>query len=177
MVLKKLYISLLAAGAVSMLPLSQSQAAISGQVQAKLNIASGCEVNSVVSGNANDFGTLDFGNTSPTWTNVLTAELATSGGGSLEVTCDSGVGAFNVSIDGGLQGGRELTTSAGSDTVEYKVFQDAGRTQEFVVNTPVSYAVTSGNPVSVPVYGAISPNGTAKTAGLYTDTLTMTVDF
>lgn len=176
MTLQKLYVSLLAAGVASLLPLSQSQAAISGQVQAKLNISSGCELNTAISGNANDFGTLDFGNSSPTWTKLLTAELST-GAGVLEVTCDPGVSSFTVSIDGGLNGDRKL--AFGSDSVAYDVYQDKDHTQAFTANTPVTYSVpSSGNTkVSVPVYGVIQPNATAKPAGLYTDTLTMTVNF
>ncbi|PMR73995.1 Csu type fimbrial protein [Billgrantia endophytica] len=176
MTLHKTYLSLAAASIACLLPLSQSHAAVSGQVQATLNIDSGCEVNGSVSGSANDFGELDFGRSGPIWSNVLTAELATGGGGALEVTCDSGVGSFSVSIDGGLNGDRALS-GPDSNTVDYELYQDAGRTQEFVANTPVSYTVSSGDPIAVPVYGSILPNATAKDAGLYTDTLTVTVEF
>jgi spore coat protein U-like protein len=171
-------ISALAVSVACLAPMTQSHAAISGQVKARLNVSSGCQVNSNISGSANDFGTLDFHNTGPVWPNVLTAELATTGGGALQVTCDKDVGSFSVSFDGGLGGSRELVGPSPEDRIAYELYQDAGRTQTFAANTAVSYSVASGTPVSVPVYGAIAANPTtAKSKGVYSDTLMVTVDF
>ncbi|KAB0623691.1 SCPU domain-containing protein, partial [Acinetobacter guillouiae] len=53
--------------------IATAQAAVTGQVDVKLNVSTGCTVEgSTVTGNMNQFGTLDFGKTSGTWTNVLT---------------------------------------------------------------------------------------------------------
>ncbi len=67
-----------------------TQAAVTGQVDVKLNISTGCTVGgSQTEGNMNKFGTLDFGKTSGTWNNVLTAEVASAAtGGNISVTCD-----------------------------------------------------------------------------------------
>ncbi|KGT48246.1 spore coat protein U domain-containing protein [Acinetobacter sp. HR7] len=159
---------------------ASSFAAITGQVDVKLNISSGCTVdNSKVEGNMNKFGVLDFGQSASTWTNVLTAEVASSnGGGDLTVTCDSGVNTFNVSVNGGERGDRTLSNA--TDTVAYDVYQDAARTTPYALNTNVTFSGTAGKTVPVPMYGAIAANTTPTTAvsdGDYTDTLLVTVSF
>jgi len=56
---------------------SSAHAAITGKVEVTLNVSSGCEVtngSTVIAGGVNDFGTLDFGQTGPTWSNNLTAQ-------------------------------------------------------------------------------------------------------
>lgn len=155
---------------------ASSFAAITGQVDVKLNISSGCTVdNSQVEGNMNKFGVLDFGKSASTWSNVLTAEVASSGnGGDLTVTCDAGVSQFNVSVNGGERGDRTLSNA--TDTVAYNVYQDAARSKLYELNTNVAFP-TAGTPVKVPMYGAIAANATAVSEGDYTDTLLVTVSF
>ncbi|OLL32684.1 hypothetical protein BTH42_05505 [Burkholderia sp. SRS-W-2-2016] len=178
------FLAVAAAASFVAMPFGAAHAAITGQIQVQLNVSSGCQVSSgssVQSGaNINDFGTLDFGSTSPTWTNALSAEVtgSSSPAGALQVTCDPGVSQFTVAIDGGLRNTRTMQLDAGTDTVDYSVYQDVARTTEYPVNTPVTYQVPSeGTAVTVPIYGAIAPNATAKTAGAYNDTLTVTLDF
>jgi spore coat protein U-like protein len=159
---------------------SNAQAAITGLVDVKLNVESGCKVNNSTAnptGSMNNFGTLNFGNTSTTWSNVLTAQVVASGGGGgdLTVTCDSNVNSFNVSIDGGLRGNRTLAYS--TNNIAYNVYQDAARTSVYTINTPVTISLGSGNTASVPIYGSIQVQSTAVNPGLYTDTLSVTVSF
>ena len=157
---------------------ASSFAAITGQVDVKLKISSGCTVdNSKVEGNMNKFGVLDFGNSASTWSNVLTAEVAASdNGGDLTVTCDTGVKHFNVSVNGGERGNRTLSNA--TDTVAYNVYQDAARSKLYQLNTNVQFTPTADTAVKVPMYGAIAANTTkAVTDGDYTDTLLVTVSF
>lgn len=157
---------------------ASSFAAITGQVDVKLNISSGCTVdNSEVKGNMNKFGVLDFGKAASTWSNVLTAEVASSGnGGDLTVTCDAGVTQFNVSVNGGERGDRTLSNA--TDMVSYNVYQDAARSKLYELNTNVPFTPTAAaTPVKVPMYGAIDANATAVAEGDYTDTLLVTVSF
>lgn len=176
--MKRIALPMLAAGAAALLPTGYSQAAITGQIQATLVVDVGCEVTqgSSLSGNINDFGILDFGQTGPIWSNALSAELTnTAGGGSLEVTCDSSISGFNVSIDGGQRGNRTLAgVTAPGNTVAYDVYQDPARSTPYEKDTPVNFPST-GTAVPVPVYGAIEP-GTAA-ADTYKDTLLVTLDF
>jgi len=157
---------------------TSSFAAISGQVDVKLNISSGCTVeNSKVEGNMNKFGVLDFGKSASTWTNVLTAEVASAGnGGDLVVTCDAGVSQFNVSVNGGERGNRTLSNA--TDHVSYNVYQDAARSKLYDLNTNVPFTPTAAStPVKVPMFGAIAANAAAVSDGNYTDTLLVTVSF
>ncbi|MCH4246094.1 spore coat protein U domain-containing protein [Acinetobacter gerneri] len=156
---------------------ASSFAAITGQVDVKLNISSGCTVdNSQVEGNMNKFGVLDFGKSASTWSNVLTAEVASTGnGGDLTVSCDAGVTQFNVSVNGGERGDRTLSNA--TDTVSYNVYQDAARSKLYELNTNVPFTPTAATPVKVPMYGAIAANATAVSEGDYTDTLLVTVSF
>lgn len=156
---------------------ASSFAAITGQVDVKLNISSGCTVdNSQVEGNMNKFGELNFGKSASTWSNVLTAEVASSGnGGDLTVTCDAGVSQFNVSVNGGERGDRTLSNT--TDTVAYNVYQDAARSKLYDLNTNVAFSTAGTTPVKVPMYGAIAANTQAVSDGDYTDTLLVTVSF
>ncbi|TCM63798.1 spore coat protein U-like protein [Acinetobacter calcoaceticus] len=155
---------------------------IAGQVDVKLNISTGCKVNgSEVDGNINNFGTLDFGKTSGTWTNVITAELQSNGtSGDLEVVCDGATDVpFTVEIDGGTRGDRTLASADTTitDKVNYSVYKDAGRTAEYVVNTPVDFTAVAGQSTKIPVFGSIAPNTVEKAQGEYKDTLLVNVSF
>ena len=155
-----------------------AQAGITGQVEVKLNISSGCEVGGAnVSGNTNQFGELDFGKQAPTWSNVLTADVKGAGkGGNLSVKCDDGVGGFAVAINGGERGDRTVKESGG-DTVAYNIYQNAARSTEYAINAPIDF-VYKGAEVAIPIYGAIAPNtAKGKTAGEYTDVLLVSVTF
>ncbi|AWL27708.1 protein CsuA [Acinetobacter defluvii] len=155
-----------------------AMAAITGQVDVKLKISAGCTVeNAEVEGNMNKFGVLDFGQSSSTWANVLTAEVASAGdGGDLTVVCDESVGQFNVSVNGGERSNRTLSNA--TDTVNYNVYQDAGRTQLYAIDQNVPFTVGTGNtPVKVPMFGAVPANATAVSEGDYKDTLLVTVSF
>ena len=158
-----------------------TQAAITGQVDVKLNVSTGCTVDgSTVEGNLNKFGTLDFGRTSGTWTNVLTAQVASStDGGQISVQCDSADPvAFTVAIDGGERSNRSLKNTAGEDLVPYNVYRDAARTNLYAINAPQNFTAAGGQSEEVPIFGAIAANtGTAKATGDYTDTLLVTVNF
>jgi spore coat protein U-like protein len=162
--------------AAAALATTTATAAITGQVDVKLKVESGCTVdNSQNNGNMNNFGTLDFGRTSSTWANILTGEVASSGnGGDIAVTCDAGVTGFDVSIDSGERGDRTLSNA--TDTVAYNVYQDAARSKEYVANQKVAFSST-GTPVNVPIFGSIASNAVAVSEGDYTDTLLVTVSF
>jgi spore coat protein U-like protein len=161
--------------------ITAAQAAITGQVDVKLNVSTGCSVEgSQVAGNINQFGTLDFGKTSGNWTNTLTAQVASSATNShLNVKCDGTTPVdFTVAIDGGLRADRSLKNTAGADVVNYNVYRDAARTNLYAINTPQTFTAATGTSQEVPIFGAIGVNsGTAKAQGDYQDTLLVTVNF
>ncbi len=159
----------------------QAQAAITGQVDVKLNVSTGCTVGgSSTEGNMNKFGTLDFGKTSGTWSNVLTADLASSKtGGDLQVVCD-GLDPvdFTVSVDGGERSDRQLKNTVTDDLIAYNVYRDAARSNLYEINKPQQFTAVGGKATPVPLFGAIAANtGAAKAQGDYKDTLLVTVNF
>lgn len=163
------------------LPLERALALgdVHGEVEVFLEISRGCQVTNggTISG-ANDFGELDFGRVSPTWSTALKTQLISPQGDALQVTCDPNIKAINVAIDGGLQGDRTLKLNTGTDTVAYKVYQDAEHAKEYVINKFVSFPIATGvASVNIPIHGAIPPNRTAKPSGIYQDTLTVTINF
>lgn len=161
--------------------IAATQAAVTGQVDVKLNVSTGCTVEGAqVNGNMNQFGTLDFGHTSGQWSNVLTGQVASSAKGThLTVKCDSTDPVdFTVAIDGGERSDRSLKNTAGADTVNYSVYRDAARTNPYVINKAQTFTAEAGVAQEVPIFGAIAANNsTAKAQGDYTDTLLVTVNF
>ncbi|MDF3932318.1 Csu type fimbrial protein [Pseudomonas citronellolis] len=168
-----------ALAALLALPLGQAQAAISGQVEVSLEIASGCQVTqgSTSNGVSNQFGWLDFGRAGPTWDNALSAQLLGERDSTLQVTCDPGIGAFDVQVDGGLRNDRTLENGNG-ERIPYALYVDPGYTQAYLPNQAYEFAVPAdGMPVDVPIYGTIAPNARAMPSGTYRDTLTVTLEF
>lgn len=169
------------AGALLALPLERALALgdVHGEVEVFLEISRGCQVsNGGTSGGTHDFGELNFGRVSPTWNTVLSAQLISPQGDALQVTCDPNIRAFNVAIDGGLQGNRTLKLNTGTESVAYNLYQDAQHAREYVINEFVSFPIdTGGAPVNIPIHGAIPPSDTAKPSGVYQDTLTVTLNF
>ncbi|MNV23887.1 Spore Coat Protein U domain protein [compost metagenome] len=183
----KLNVITLAVGLGIVAASSSAHAAIAGKVEVALQVSSGCEVTSGSSASAagvNDFGTLNFGQTGPTWRNNLNAQNVGSGtgAGAIEVTCSADQSSFSVAIDGGVRGNRSLLRTGGAvgaaaDVVSYNLSSDAAGANPFVVGQSQSYPVTAGTPVPVRIFGSIAPvaTGSAKAAGAYTDTLLVTV--
>ena len=173
--------ALLAAGALSLLA-EPAYALVSGQIQARLTIIAGCEVNNGTRPDlpVGDLGSLDFGQQGPTWTNPIKASLSDNGSGSgtLNVACNPSVTGFTVTIDGGAHGdGATRRLSNGRQTLIYQLFLDASGTQGYSIGQQHNFAVTNAEQIPIPVYGAVVANTRAVPAGVYTDTLTVTLDW
>lgn len=160
-------------------------AAISGEIAVKLNVTTGCTVkNSTitgVTGDLNNFGTLDFGKTGSTWANRLSAEVVNASGGTapspIILNCTADTDPVNVRIDGGVRGNRTLASVTDPNiTVLYKVYRDAARTNEYIKDVNQPYIATAGVDLPIPVYGAIA-SGSTTGSGDFTDTLIMTISF
>lgn len=168
------------AAAVLVLSAGIAQAAVSGQIYARLTLIAGCEVTNA--GNPDspvrDFGTLDFGHQGPTWNNPIKASLTDEASGKLNVACNPSVTGFTVSIDGGTHGdGTTRRLSNGRQTIAYQLFLDASGSQSYSIGQQHNFAVTSGAQIPIPVFGSVVANTRALPAGVYTDTLTVTLDW
>lgn len=161
----------------SLLLADSAQAVVTGQIQAWLVISAACEVNAGSASMPNSFGQLDFGTQGPTWTRSLSANLSSSGG-ALQVTCNSSVSGFTVTIDGGTHGdGTTRRLSNGRQSIPYQLTVDAAGTDSYSVGQQRNFAVNNGAQRPIPVYGAVVANTSALPAGTYSDTLTVTLDW
>lgn len=176
--MKTRYCKVFAVGAL-VLSSGIAQAAASGQIHARLILIAGCEVTN--GGNpspVSDFGTLDFGQQGPTWTNPIKARIGDEASGKLNVACNPSVTGFTVTIDGGTHGdGTTRRLSNGRQSIPYQLFLDASGSQSYSIGQQHNFAVTSGAQIPIPVFGSVVANTRALPAGVYTDTLTVTLDW
>ncbi|MBK5542361.1 spore coat protein U domain-containing protein [Pseudomonas sp. TH05] len=157
-------------------------AAITGQIDARLVITASCQVSSgtgdVPGSPVSDPGMLDFGQQGPTWTRPINASLSDSADDQLHVACNSSVTGFTVTINGGLNGdGTTRRLSNGRQTIPYRLFVDASGTDSYSIGQQRNFAVTNGTQVPIPVFGSVVANTRAVPAGIYTDILTITLDW
>ncbi len=104
--------------------------------------------------------------------------------GSINVTCTSGV-AYDIGLDAGTGTGasvdtRKMTLAAGEDTLNYGLYRDAAHSSvwgnEIGVNTLRVDDPSTGVESVHTVYGKI-PKGQAVPAGVYADTVNVTVTY
>jgi spore coat protein U-like protein len=94
------------------------------------------------------------------------------------VACNPSVTGFTVTIDGGTHGdGTTRRLSNGRQTLPYQLFLDASGSQRYSIGQQHNFAVTSGAQIPIPVFGTVVANTRAVPAGVYTDTLTVTLDW
>ncbi|NBF04179.1 fimbrial major subunit CsuA/B family protein [Pseudomonas sp. Fl5BN2] len=173
--------TIIALGSLCLL-VDDAQAAISGQIQARLVISTSCQVTngsgSTPAGPVSDRSLLDFGQQGPTWVTPIKARLTDSAEGQLQVACNPSVTGFTVSINGGLNGdGTTRRLSNGSQTIPYRLFVDASGSDSYSIGQQRNFAVSSGSRIPIPVFGSVVANTRAVPAGVYTDTLTITLDW
>nr|WP_180206240.1 spore coat U domain-containing protein [Pseudomonas sp. SbOxS1]NYU06466.1 spore coat protein U domain-containing protein [Pseudomonas sp. SbOxS1] len=157
-----------------------AQAAVSGQIQARLTLIAGCEVTNGANPDSplSDFGTLDFGQQGPTWSAPIKASISDEASGKLNVACNPSVTGFTVTIDGGTHGdGTTRRLSNGRQTIAYQLFLDASGNRSYSIGQQHNFAVTSGAQIPIPVFGSVVANTRALPAGVYSDTLTVTLDW
>lgn len=99
----------------------------------------------------------------------------------ITVTCTSGT-SYNVKLNKGANGtsvtNRKMLSTIGADTINYQLFRDTGRTQNWgeTVGSDTLAGSATGLPQIVTVYGRL-PSGQTSPAGLYTDTINVTVTY
>ena len=152
-----------------------------GQIQARLVIMASCQVSSGAgAGDQNqleNLGTLNFGSRGPTW-NAPVEALLEGNESNLKVTCNPSVGGFSVSIDGGNHGnGTTRQLSNGRQMIPYRLYLDAAGSNSYSIGQQHNFVVASGGQVPFPVYGMVMTSPKALPAGVYRDTLRVTLDW
>ncbi|MBK5548376.1 MAG: spore coat U domain-containing protein [Pseudomonas fluorescens] len=160
-----------------------AQAAVTGQIHARLVITASCQVSKGVEGApvspSGGGALLDFGSQGPTWSNPLGAGVTDGASAPVSVSCNpSVVSSFTVTIDGGAHGdGTTRRLSNGRYTIPYRLSADALGHIAYSIGQQHNFVVAQGTQVPIPVFGSVVANTRALPAGIYTDTLTVTLDW
>ncbi len=175
-------LALVAMGGLLLLA-DDAQAAVAGQIHARLVIIASCEVSkgadsapvTPTAGSA----MLDFGSQGPTWNTTLGAGVTDGDKAPLSVSCNpSVVSSFTVTIDGGANGdGTTRRLSNGRQMIPYRLSADPQGRSTYHIGQQRNFVVTRGSQIPIPVFGSVVANTSALPAGIYTDTLTVTLDW
>ncbi|QJI38964.1 MULTISPECIES: Csu type fimbrial protein [unclassified Pseudomonas] len=170
-------------GGLLLLAEDAQAAAVTGQIHARLVITASCQVSKGADSApvSPDGGSalLDFGSHGPTWDNRLGASVSDGDKAALAVSCNpSVVSSFTVTIDGGAHGdGTTRRLSNGRQTIPYRLSADPAGRNTYSIGQQRNFVVTKGAQVPIPVFGSVVANTRALPAGIYTDTLTVTLDW
>lgn len=150
----------------------------SASFEVTASIVDGCEINGALPPNdqaVGEIGFLDFGSHSALATGPVTASLTPAAG--LVLRCTPGV-SLTMSTDGGLHedGTRNLQDTAGSSRLPYRLYRDAGFSQEMLAGQASAVSLTAGEPVALLIYGRLSLTGTLP-PGTYDDTVVVTLNW
>lgn len=140
--------------------------------QVSASIVAGC----VISGtNTGVFGSLNFGSHSGVESGSASASFVQST--TLNLSCTPGT-TLSMSINGGSNytTTRNLKLANYSNTVPYTLYTNASHTTAIPVNQPVALSYSNSNNITLPVYGLLRLPGATR-AGVYTDTLTVTLSW
>lgn len=132
-------------------------------ITAQLKVETGCAFNG--GGTKGDIDTiLNFGtvlNAAGTTNNVDGSTLVADGGTSFTIECNNGLGQVTATISGGandLGGVRRMVGQSTGGFVEYRLYSDQARTQEYTPGNPVVLFGNGTVPLTtVAVYGRILP--------------------
>ena len=165
------YLAVTALGGLLLLADDAQAAVVNGQVHARLVITASCEVSKGVETApvTPEGGTalLDFGSQGPTWNETLDAAIS-----------DGDKAPLSVSCNGGANGdGTTRRLSKGRQTIPYRLSADPQGRSAYRIGQQRNFVVTQGTQVPIPVFGSVVANTRALPAGLYTDTLTVTLDW
>lgn len=152
----------------STLSLSGLAATNTGNFGVTATVAASCSV----SGTDLEFGTS---------IDVLGADIDQTS--TITATCTNG-SPYTIGLNAGLATGatvtdRKMTHANNTNTLNYTIFTDAGRTTNWddVGGTNFASGTGSGAAQNITVYGRIPTGQTSAIAGSYSDTITATIDF
>ena len=108
----------------------------------------------------------------------MISTVDTDAAGNIEISCAGGA-SLNVALDGGqnfLQMFGSRTMAAAEVQSCISLYKNSARTQAWNVGDHVQAMISSGTG-TVPVYGRIPEQSNGHSAGLYTDEVTITLNF
>jgi len=175
------FLATLLLGGAALGPAAQAQPT-TGYIDASLRLTPACAVNDVAGGNGAsvDFGTLDFGDTTTRFERQ-DAVLAGSQGEGIAVRCSTGTAAsLQVMVGsndahGGPAQHALANVTTGASYIPYDLYLDSARTQVLRNDTAIPI-VGDGSSQKIPLY-ARAFGAPGLTAGVYSDVLTLQLDF
>lgn len=164
-------------GIVAAIPTPGTAATPTASFEVAATIVSGCEINGAAAdgGDLGRYGTVDFGTHSALKAETVTATVTPEA--SVTLACTPGV-SLTVSLDGGLHGdgSRNMKAAGGNALQPYKLFSDAGHTQEYGVGQSHSFEVASSQAIALPIYGRTDLGG-QNPPDVYSDTVVVTLSW
>lgn len=142
------------------------------------SVVRGCVVSgstSQVSGIA--FGSINFGSHPALQSGTMQTMAGSSMGGQAKLVCTPGT-AVQISIDGGQHGQgvqRRMSNGAGK-YVPYNLDLVQGAPAPLVPNVPVGLVIDA-TPLALPVRGTVTLPGSTAAAGIYADTVQVTLSW
>lgn len=109
---------------------------------------------------------------------VINANIDQQGGVNVQCTNTT---PYNIGLDAGANGGTTTTRlmkGSTNETIQYKLYSNAGRTTNWgnTVGTDTVAGTGNGNSQPFTIYGRVPPQ-TTPTPGVYSDTVTVTVTY
>lgn len=165
---------------------------LGGTLQAQMQLTAGCMVAGSSGASAGlNFGTLDFGTRPGTFTGTVTATPSGAEGvsGPTQLVCSPEVLGISIQVGPGSYAGqgtgigtgpRAMRNGSTAAYVPYELYRDAGHTQPYPAGTAITgvNVPANGAAFSLPIHGQINKsNPAALPAGMYTDTLQVTVTY
>jgi spore coat protein U-like protein len=163
-----------------------------GTINATLTLTSGCLINGDPALTGNNFGTLNFGTQSATFSTLTTQLTGASGGNSFSVACTSG-DPYTVAITGnanniapgtvigipGTPGRFLINTTDATQGVAYSLYSDSGYSSEVSDGAALPIASSTAGVDNYTLYGRIQGGGdsTSVIPGIYTDTINVSVTY
>ncbi|MBC3420073.1 MULTISPECIES: spore coat U domain-containing protein [unclassified Pseudomonas] len=163
-----------------LLPGASVHGSTTGFIQARLVISSACQISSDQQpATLANPGLMDFGSQAPSWDGPLRTRVDDAGGqGSLQISCTPQVRAFSVRIDEGRNGaGGVRQLSNGRVLIPYQLAIDPGGNTRYGIGQARTFTIQGTQQVPVPIYGVVVAQPRALPAGLYRDTLRVTLDW
>lgn len=163
-------VKLISAAALAAFGLAASvaqAATATNNMPVKITIQNACDVTTTAP------TTLDFGTQGPLVANIDLSSTIT-------VNCTTGA-TFNIGLDAGANGGGVITArkmALAGNFVAYQLYSDSGRATVWgpTIGTNTVASTGTGVPQPFTVYGRVPPQ-TTPTAGVYTDTVNVTVTY
>ncbi|MCH2486412.1 MAG: spore coat U domain-containing protein [Erythrobacter sp.] len=154
-----------------------AQTSSQGTIGLSLTVRNACVVNGAtsVTSTLGSVGTIAFADQPGTF-DTVDGELQ-GALGALQIQCSPlaqplltvGAGANDQSSQ------RHLVSNG--NLIAYSLYTDAQRLSEIAIGEQIDLGVSNGDPISVPIYARARSDGQFRAAGLYTDTVQVTLSW